>query len=428
MYELYLAAAAMGWREMTEWGRANVAAAFGGRRVSARSIAHVPSPTRDIRLDLFRGLALWFIFLDHIPGNVASWITIRNYGFSDATELFVFISGYTAALVYGRTMREQGMVGTGARILKRAWQIYVAHIFLFVIYTATIALVASTAGDPLYIDKLGLTEFFRQPEFMFLQVLLLRFKPVNMDVLPMYIAVLTAFAPLLWLLVRRPHLALAGAVLLYALARLNGWNLASHSGGVWHFNPFAWQLLFVFGAWCAIGGATWLGGLIRSRLVAIAALAYLVFAFAIVMTWHVPTLAQFVPASACAWIYPISKPNLDVLRIAHFLALALLMVRLCGRDQPILNSSLLRPMVRCGMHSLELFCFGVLLSFAAHALLVETSAGPVLQVVISAAGISLMIAVATLITWWGSIEEGKRISRPAASDAIRQPVVAPAVA
>src|SRR5262249_51191711 len=128
MYELYLAAAAMGWREMTEWGRANVAAAFGGWRVSARSNAHVPSPARDIRLDLFRGLALWFIFLDHIPGNVASWITVRNFGFSDATELFVFISGYTAALVYGRTMREQGMVGTGARILKRAWQIYVAHI------------------------------------------------------------------------------------------------------------------------------------------------------------------------------------------------------------------------------------------------------------------------------------------------------------
>ena len=67
-------------------------------------------PRRDLRLDLFRGLALWLIFLDHIPSNIVSWITIRNYGFSDATEIFVFISGYTAAFVYGRAMRERGFV------------------------------------------------------------------------------------------------------------------------------------------------------------------------------------------------------------------------------------------------------------------------------------------------------------------------------
>ena len=64
---------------------------------------------RDLRLDLFRGIALWLIFLDHIPSNIVSWITIRNYGFSDATEIFVFISGYTAAFVYGRAMRERGV-------------------------------------------------------------------------------------------------------------------------------------------------------------------------------------------------------------------------------------------------------------------------------------------------------------------------------
>jgi OpgC protein len=82
----------------------------------------LPRPgERDLRLDLFRGLALWLIFLDHIPSNIVSWITIRNYGFSDATEIFVFISGYTAAFVYGRAMRDQGTVVAGARILKRAW-------------------------------------------------------------------------------------------------------------------------------------------------------------------------------------------------------------------------------------------------------------------------------------------------------------------
>src|SRR6266508_5061545 len=102
--------------------------------------ANVPAG-RDLRLDLFRGLALWLIFLDHIPSNVVSWITIRNYGFSDAAEIFVFISGYTAAFVYGRAMRERGVIVSGARMLKRAWQVYVAHIFLFVIYLAEIAYV-----------------------------------------------------------------------------------------------------------------------------------------------------------------------------------------------------------------------------------------------------------------------------------------------
>src|SRR5256885_15183764 len=98
---------------------------------------------RDLRLDLFRGLALWLILLDHIPANVVNWITIRNYGFSDAAEIFVFISCYTAAFVYGRTMQQRGVVVASARILKRAWTAYIAHIFIFVIFMAEIAYLRS---------------------------------------------------------------------------------------------------------------------------------------------------------------------------------------------------------------------------------------------------------------------------------------------
>src|SRR5205807_1562656 len=107
---------------------------------------HAPVVTtgRDLRLDLFRGIALWLIFLDHIPSNLVAWVTIRNYGFSDATEIFVFVSGYTAAFVYGREMRERGFVVAGARILRRTWQIYVAHVFLFAIYLAEISYVATS--------------------------------------------------------------------------------------------------------------------------------------------------------------------------------------------------------------------------------------------------------------------------------------------
>ncbi len=117
---------------------------------------------RDLRLDLFRGIALWLIFLDHIPSNAVSWITIRNYGFSDATEIFVFISGYTAAFVYGRAMLTHGFTVASARVLKRAWQIYIAHVFLFVIYLAEISYVASSFNNPLFSEEMGVLDFLRK--------------------------------------------------------------------------------------------------------------------------------------------------------------------------------------------------------------------------------------------------------------------------
>src|ERR1700704_1707861 len=99
-----------------------------------RVCANLPPAGRDVRLDLFRGLANWAIFLDHIPHEVLSWITTRNYGFSDAADLFVFISGYTAAVVFGRVMIERGCVAAASKLLKRASKLYAAHIAMLVVY------------------------------------------------------------------------------------------------------------------------------------------------------------------------------------------------------------------------------------------------------------------------------------------------------
>ncbi len=281
----------------------------------------VVSAERDLRLDLFRGVALWLIFLDHIPGNILNWFTIRNYGFSDATEIFIFISGYTAAFVYGRAMRERGMLIASARVLRRAWQIYVAHIFLFTIFMAEIAYVAATFDNPLYAEEMNILDFLKQPDVTIFQALLLKFKPVNMDVLPLYIVLLLLFPPMLWMLLRQPGFALAGSALIYVLAWNFDWNLPAYPNGVWFFNPFAWQLLFVFGAWCALGGAQRLSGVLRSPFVLTLAIAYLLFAFAITLTWYIEPLQRFVPQWLSDWMYPIDKTNLDVLRFAHFLAL-----------------------------------------------------------------------------------------------------------
>src|ERR1700749_3869272 len=141
-----------------------------------------PVSERELRLDLFRGLALWLIYIDHLPPSLLTWLTIRNYGFSDATEIFIFISCYTAAFVYGRAMEQRGFIVAGARILRRAWQIYVAHIFLFAIYIAEIAYVASSFEKPLYVEEMNALDFLKQPEITIIQALLLKFKPVNMDV------------------------------------------------------------------------------------------------------------------------------------------------------------------------------------------------------------------------------------------------------
>lgn len=105
--------------------------------------AIVAAHGRDARIDLFRGIANWFIFLDHIPDNVVNWITIRNYGFSGAADMFIFISGYAAAIVYAKMTLERGFVVGASRIFKRAWQIYAAYVVLFVIYIVTITDVAA---------------------------------------------------------------------------------------------------------------------------------------------------------------------------------------------------------------------------------------------------------------------------------------------
>src|SRR5215472_2700563 len=374
---------------------------------------HAPVVTtgRDLRLDLFRGIALWLIFLDHIPSNLVAWGTIRNYGFSDATEIFVFVSGYTAAFVYGREMRERGFVIAGAHILRRAWQIYVAHVFLFAIYLAEISYVATSFENPLYAEEMNILDFLKQPDVTIVEALLLKFKPANMDVLPLYIILLLLFPPILWLLRYRSALALGASVLLYVLTWVFNWNLPSYPSGHWYFNPFAWQLLFVFGAWCALGGAQRLSAVLQSRVTLAIAVAYLLFAFVITLTWYLPGVGQYVPHWLEELIYPIDKVNLDVLRFAHFLALAVVTVWFVPRDWPALKSRWAWPPIVCGQHSLEIFCLGIFLSFAARFAMVEVSGAVWMQFLVSGLGIVIMVGIAALLTWYKRAEERSAGSR-----------------
>src|SRR5271168_3444908 len=149
-------------------------------RGTLTNVVFLPAGVRELRLDLFRGLALWLIFIDHVSPDLLSWFTIRNYGFSDAAEIFIFVSGYTAAFVYGRVMLKSGFVIAAARILKRVWQIYLAHMFLFTVYFAEIVYLAARFKNPHYTEEMGITSFLNRPDLAIVQALLLRFRPLNM--------------------------------------------------------------------------------------------------------------------------------------------------------------------------------------------------------------------------------------------------------
>jgi hypothetical protein len=366
---------------------------------------------RDLRLDLFRGIALWLIFLDHIPSNAVSWLTIRNYGFSDATEIFVFISGFTVAYVYGRAMRELGVVVATARILKRAWQIYIAHVFLFAIYLAEIAYVAQSFDNPLYTEEMGILDFLKQPDVTILQALMLKFKPVNMDVLPLYIVLLLGFAPFLWMLLRSPTLGLGASALLYGLMWWFDWNLPAYPSGTWAFNPFAWQLLFVFGAWCALGGARKNLAIINSPITLYFCIAYMILGLVMTMAGKFPAFGEMFPQWLYSMFNPNDKTNLAPYRFLHFVVIVILVIRFVPKDWPGLEWKIFDPLVVCGQQSLAVFCVGVFLSFVGHFELSLSSGSLLAQIFVSVTGIAIMTIVAYYISW--SKRQDKPLKPPA---------------
>src|SRR5262249_36084634 len=173
------------------------------------------APGRDLRLDFFRGLALICIFIDHIPENYLNYVTISAIGFSDAAEVFIFISGFTAALVYGRTLANRGIVLAAVQVWRRAWQLYVAHIFLFVIFLAEVSYTVKTFNNPMYNEEMGVGDFLEHPHIAVVQALLLRFQPTFLDILPLYIVLLLIFPLVLVCLRRHPMVALVPSALLY---------------------------------------------------------------------------------------------------------------------------------------------------------------------------------------------------------------------
>ncbi|MCW2078070.1 UNVERIFIED_ORG: hypothetical protein M2193_000245 [Bradyrhizobium japonicum] len=361
--------------------------------------ATLPEKGRDLRLDLFRGVANWAIFLDHIPDNVVNWITTRNYGFSDAADLFVFISGYTASFVYARMMLERGFIVGATRLTKRVWQLYVAHIILFVIYIASISYLALRFGDSDMINEFNVAGLVDNATETLRQGLFLRFKPLNLDVLPLYIVLMGLFPPVLWFMLRKPDLTMVLSIVLWLAARHYGLNLTAYPAGQWYFNPYAWQVLFVFGAWCAMGGARRSMTLINSPITLWLCLGYLLFALVMTMAGRFPAIGGMFPEWLFSAFNPNDKTNLAPYRFIHFVVIVILVIRFVPKDWPGLEWKVFDPLIVCGQQSLAVFCVGVFLSFVGHFELSMSSGSLFAQLFVSIAGIAIMTTVAYYISW-----------------------------
>jgi hypothetical protein len=369
-----------------------------------------PAESRDLRLDLVRGLAIWCIFLDHIPQNAVNWITLRNYGFSGAADLFVFVSGYVAAMVYAKIIAERGFVVGMTRIFKRVWQLYAAYVVLLVIYIAVIGYVATRYAAPDIINEFNVVSLVDHPIQTLGHGLLLQSKALNLDILQLYIMLMALFAPVLWALLRKPALTMIGSFVFYIAARQNGWNMPSFPDGSWNFNPFCWQLLFVSGAWLALGGAKQIRSVFDSPVLLYFGIAYLGFALAMTLAGHFPPFGEMFPGWLFDAFNPREKTNLAPYRVLHFIIVALFLTRIVSKHWSGLDWPIFKPVITCGQQSLATFCVGVFLSFAAHLILITSSDTILMQVFVSAAGIAVMTLVAYAISW--SKEQDLSLSMP----------------
>ncbi len=363
------------------------------------SLPRTPGSLRDPRLDVFRGLALVMIFINHVPGTIFETLTSRNFGLSDAAEGFVLMSGLAAGLAYGRGMRRPPYWPTVGRIWHRAWTLYLVHLLTVAV---AIAIAAATArwfhaNRLLFANELGM--LFRDPTGFLIGIPLLTHQLGYLNILPMYAVLLLASPALLWLAQRRPRLLLALSGLLWLLTGLREWNLPNFPNpGGWHFNPLSWQLIFVIGMLAGTSareGQTFYP--VRQSWQAVA-VAILVFGLAwskvpAVFEGFTQTMTWLGDQGVHRFFWMVEKTYLAWPRLLHMLALAYLLgslplVRRVCASQPA------APLALMGRHALPVFALGSMLCFLGQAIKDVAAPSLALDTAIIFGGLTLQLALA----------------------------------
>jgi hypothetical protein len=376
------------------------------------------SATRDLRVDFFRGLALWWIYTDHIPGDVLGGYSLQNFAMCDATEVFVLLAGYGAGLSYGMRLNVQGYVSTAADVMRRAWTLYVAHIFLFVLFTAQVTYSATALNRLNYLEESRLDVLGDDPYRSILEVVLLRFQPSLLNILPLYVVLMVIFAATIWLL-RWPRVLFGLSFAVYVLVRFTSLNLDAWTGEGWYFDPFAWQFLFVIGVLLACAP---MRVPVHHRLLDAAAafVVLLGIMVTVVIEPHPLRLDWFSGSAVLHYLVIEDKTGLYPFRLLSILALTWLCVRLIRFDQPWLQSRWAAPFMLLGQNSLPVFCSGIVFGFVARLGLEYDDRTP-MQIGINLFGAGGMIAVGALAAWYrtkGRAKAPRSVQVPAPESAL----------
>jgi hypothetical protein len=367
------------------------------RRLAAHpggnGVAGLQKSARDPRIDMLRGFALLTIFIDHVPDNPLNALTMRNFGFADAAELFVILAGVSSMTAYGRAIERDGARSGLRKVLLRCLRIYLFQLGLLL---STLAFVhawrAHFGLESLHLRYL--VPFFEQPWVAFRHALALQALPPSLNILPLYVVLLGLF-PLIYAGIRyAPWLALTLSGAVWLGANLDhDFNLTNWLDGQgWFFNPFAWQFLFALGVLGAVLLRVHDGELPRRRLLVVASWAYLGVSLLLAAPWT----AWGLPDLRLASFAPPDKTALAPARLLDILAIVYLALSSPGLRRLALHAWA-RPLVACGKHSLEVFTLATLVALVFRLLFHEL--GPVwqLQVLVNVVGLGAMVMLGLLL-------------------------------
>ena len=349
---------------------------------------------RDPRLDVARGLAMAIILMAHIPGNPVIEFIPARFGPSDATEMFVFCSGFASALAFGGTFARAGFAFGTLRIAHRCWQIYWSHLALFVTVAALCVAGSALPGAVDYVHALWLQPFFAEPRQGLLHLVTLTYVPNYFDILPMYLVVLAMVPGVMALARLGPAAALAACSTLYVAQFAWGWDLPAEwwSDRPWFFDPFAWQLLFFAGFALATG---WLPVPPHRRW-----LLWLAAAFVLVLVpvswrplWTEVAWLEWANHALAPWA---DKTHFGPLRLLHFLALAYLALWIVRRWPWLLASPLAQALSAIGQQALPVFLWSMCLAQALGMALDQAGRGPLNVLAANLLGLVSLLGVARL--------------------------------
>jgi len=368
----------------------------------------MPPRPRDLRLDFFRGLAMFAIYIGHVPMNAWADYMPGRFGFSDAAELFVFCSGIASAIAFGRIFDQRGFAIGSGRVAFRCWQVYWAHISIFfVALTAMIAVDKLLGTGTDYVRGLNLLPFLQDTGTSLLGLMTLTYVPNMFDILPMYL-VLLAMIPLAMSLERLGRIYVLSAMLLsWLAANLNYIELGAEpwSNREWFFNPFAWQLVFFTGfglvrGWLPVPPVT------TRLMIAATAIVVVTIPFAYwPLIKHVDVLKGVHKAIA-----PLTnKTHCGLLRYVHFLCAAYLAYTLAGVNGANLKGCFVRICEKVGQHALATFMVGVLLSLLSGVALNLIGRNFFTFALVNLSGCALLLATAYIAEWFKSAPLHNRV-------------------